>query len=184
MTMLSLGLTLFIIIHLIPAAQSLRKGLVAAMGENAYKGVFAMFSLVAMVLIVLGMGSAEFVEIYTPPVWGRHATGVLMLFALICLVSFKMKSSIRRITAHPMSWGIVLWAAGHLFSNGDMASLALFGSFLVYSIIAMISGNMRGAHASSEASSLTQNAVVIAVSLTATVVLVYFHAMFAGVALM
>ena len=39
-----------------------------------------------------------------------------------------------RITRHPFLWGVGLWAATHLVVNGDLASLILFGTFLVLAI--------------------------------------------------
>jgi len=40
-----------------------------------------------------------------------------------------------RVTRHPFLWGVALWAAGHLMVNGDLASLILFGSLLVLSVL-------------------------------------------------
>jgi len=39
-----------------------------------------------------------------------------------------------RITRHPFLWGVGLWAATHLVLNGDVASLILFGTFLVLAV--------------------------------------------------
>jgi uncharacterized membrane protein len=41
---------------------------------------------------------------------------------------------IQRVTRHPFLWGVALWAAFHLVANGDLASLVLFGGFLVLSL--------------------------------------------------
>src|SRR5258708_24505168 len=38
---------------------------------------------------------------------------------------------ILRVTRHPILWGIALWAAVHLISRGDTASLIFFGGFLL-----------------------------------------------------
>ena len=34
--------------------------------------------------------------------------------------------------AHPMLAALMIWAFAHLLTNGDLASVLLFGSFLVY----------------------------------------------------
>ena len=40
--------------------------------------------------------------------------------------------------------GIILWAIGDLFANGDLASLLLFGAFLAYAIVDLIAVIPRG----------------------------------------
>jgi len=41
---------------------------------------------------------------------------------------------ILRVTRHPILWGIALWAAVHLISRGDVASLIFFGGFLLLAV--------------------------------------------------
>jgi len=41
---------------------------------------------------------------------------------------------ILRVTRHPILWGIALWAAVHLISRGDTASLIFFGGFLLLAV--------------------------------------------------
>ena len=36
---------------------------------------------------------------------------------------------------HPMVLGVKLWAFAHLIANGTLASVVLFGSFLVWAIV-------------------------------------------------
>ena len=43
------------------------------------------------------------------------------------------------ITRHPMMWGIVSWAVGHLLARGDQASLLLFGGIAVLAIAGSVS---------------------------------------------
>ena len=38
---------------------------------------------------------------------------------------------------------VKVWAIGHLLINGDLASIILFGSFLAFAVLAMISANKR-----------------------------------------
>jgi uncharacterized membrane protein len=42
---------------------------------------------------------------------------------------------ILRVTRHPLLWGIALWAFAHLLANGDVASVLLFGTFLVLALL-------------------------------------------------
>ena len=41
----------------------------------------------------------------------------------------------RRITRHPVMWGMTLWAAIHIIANGDLASLLFFGGFLLTALL-------------------------------------------------
>jgi uncharacterized membrane protein len=43
-------------------------------------------------------------------------------------------TGILRITRHPFLWAVALWAAFHLATNGDAASVILFGTFLVLAV--------------------------------------------------
>jgi uncharacterized membrane protein len=36
-----------------------------------------------------------------------------------------------RITRHPIMWGIMLWAAAHLVTRGDLRAVVFFGGFLL-----------------------------------------------------
>ena len=183
MDILILGLVIFFAIHLLPSLTSMRASLKGKLGEKAYQGTFAVISFIGFGLILAGMSNAEFSPLYEPPGWGGLVTALLMLIALYCLISFKVKTSIRMITAHPMLWGIAAWATGHLLANGDKASVLLFGSFLTYSLFAMASGNRRGAKPAGEALALKNDAIVLAVALFVGLSLIAFHEGIAGVPL-
>lgn len=136
------GLLLFFLVHLLPVFGA-RAPLVSKLGELPYKGLFALLSLAGLVLIVMGKGQAQFVGIWNPPLFLKHVTMLLMLPAFILLVAAYVPSNIRRKVRHPMLLAVKLWATGHLLINGDLASMSLFGSFLAYGVIAMISANKR-----------------------------------------
>ena len=183
MELLAVGLILFFVMHLVPSATSLHSALKARLGENPFKGLFALVSFAGIALIVIGMGKAEFVSWYEPPSWGKHITALLMIISLYCLISMQVSTSIRIITAHPMLWGMVAWSAGHLLSNGDQASVVLFGSFLIYSLFAMASANRRGARPQGEALQLKTDGIVLMASSAIYTGLMFFHARYTGVSL-
>jgi uncharacterized membrane protein len=56
MTLLIVGVTIFIGTHLVPSAPALRDRLKDRVGGNAYRGLFALASLAGFVLLVMGMG--------------------------------------------------------------------------------------------------------------------------------
>ena len=150
MTTLIIGLAVFIGIHLVPTVPSFRDRLRSRLGATPYLILFSVLSLASFALIVIGYGEARGLaranpQLWVPPPWGRHATTALMLPALIPLVAAQVPSRIRDAVRHPMLLGIKLWALGHLFVRGDLASFLLFGSLLAYAIYDRISVKQRGA---------------------------------------
>src|SRR5262249_16411362 len=133
-----------------PTLPQLRSRLVGAIGAGAYSGLFALISLLALVLIVLGYGHMQGLgrgnpQLWEPRSWLRHVTMLLMVPALILLVAAYVPSRIRTHVRHPMLAAVMLWAFGHLLVNGDLASVLLFGSFLAYAVYDRISAGRRAA---------------------------------------
>ena len=182
MNWLILGLALLIGIHLVPAVPSLRRALVMRLGISPYKGLFALIALTGLTLIILGMSRAPFIPVWEPPFWGRSVVPLFMLPALILLVGAYLPGNIHRFTPHPMLWGVILWAVGHLFANGDAASLLLFGSLGLYSFFAIWSANRRGAARATVTLTMDRDLIVIGVGLVLYIALVFLHSTLFGVA--
>ncbi|MGB7286346.1 MAG: NnrU family protein [Salaquimonas sp.] len=131
------GLIMFHGLHSVRMiAPDWREAQIASMGEGKWKGLYSLLSIVALVLLIYGYSVARqsFTLVYFPPTWGLHPALVLMLLAFV-LMTFNMRSSrFRRIVHHPFLAAIVLWSVAHLLVNGDLASVLLFGSFLVWAI--------------------------------------------------
>jgi len=147
MYVLIAGLVLFFAPHsLRMTAPGLRDARIAAMGLNAWKGVHTGMSLVGLGLIVWGwiLFRADAPEVYTPFDWGRHVTYLLVLIAFILFaVPANSVGRIRATIRHPMLIATICWSTGHLLANGDLASVLVFGSFLVYSAINLIAVQFR-----------------------------------------
>jgi len=147
MEMLIAGLFCFFLIHLIPSFPQSRQYLIDRVGGGVYKVGFSLISLIGLVLIVYGLKAASFEPVYEPPSWGRQVNMLMMLPALYLFFSTSLgpaPSSAKVFSAHPMNWGVVVWSVGHLLANGDKAHVLLFGSFLVFSVISIVTGNARG----------------------------------------
>jgi len=183
METLILGLVIFFSIHLLPSVPVARNALFLKLGEMGYKGLFALVSFVGLYFIVTGKGAAPMISVWNPPKWSYVITNVSMMAALYLIVAMNMKSNLKRFTAHPMLWGITCWSAGHLLTNGDRASIILFGSFLVYSLFGMYSANRRGARPKGNRVSFRYDAMILVVAAVLYVVLANFHAWFTGVTL-
>jgi uncharacterized membrane protein len=130
-----LGLAVFIGSHVFVTLRPQRAALIARLGEGPYKGLFALVSLVAIVLI--GYGFARYradgwIDIWYPPPWTRHVTEALVWPAIIFIVAAYIPGHIRRVLKHPMLVGVKLWAVAHLIANGDLGSIILFGSIILW----------------------------------------------------
>jgi len=150
MMVLTVGLILFLGIHLLPTQPELRDGLRARIGVNAYRAIFSLLSLAGVIVIVLGYHKLQLHPgknpvLWEPPFWTRHIAVGLMLPAMILLVAALIPSRIRTATRHPMLAAIKIWALAHLIANGDLGSILLFGSFLAFAIYDRISVKKRGA---------------------------------------
>jgi len=178
-----LGLAVFFAIHLLPSVPTLRNALFAKLGEMPYKGIYALISFAGLYFIVTGKSEAEYIDIWEPATWSYVVTNVSMIIALYCIVAMHMQSNLKRFTAHPMLWGITFWSCGHLFTNGDKASIVLFSSFLAYALFAMYSANRRGAKPLSKRISFRYDAMIAVISTVVYVVLANLHPYFTGMEL-
>jgi uncharacterized membrane protein len=145
MILLIIGLVLFLAIHLVPAAPAIRAGVVARIGEPAYKLGFAALALLAVVLLAIGMGEAEYVPVWNPPALGRDVAPALMAVSVLLVLSAYMPNNLRRLVRHPMLWGVVAWSVAHLLVAGHLAAILLFGGLGAYAVFAIVSQTLRGA---------------------------------------
>ncbi|MFT5112999.1 MAG: putative membrane protein [Parasphingorhabdus sp.] len=175
MSILVTGLIIFFLIHAVPMFPAMKGGVKSRLGENGYKGLFSVISLLSLGLIIWGKSVAPFEPVWQEPLLPRTVSYLLVLMAFILLPAANMPTNIKRFTRHPMLWGIVCWALAHLNVNGDKASILLFGGFLVYSIVAMISSNARGATYSQQVQPVKKDIVVVVAGITVYAVVFYFH---------
>ena len=147
MTLLILGLVIFLGSHSVRIfAESWRGARIAAMGLNAWKGVYSVVSILGFVLIVWGYGVARGapVILFSPPVWTKHVAALLTIPAFILLVAAYVPGTrIKRAVGHPMVAGVKVWAFAHLLANGTLADVVLFGAFLVWAIVDYIAARRR-----------------------------------------
>lgn len=146
MTMLVLGLVLFLGIHLVPAVPSLRRTVAAGLGENRYKRAFTIVSFLGLILIVVGyMRAPSEPYVFAPFVGAIHAAPLVMPVSFVLLAAANMKTRIRASLKHPMLIGVGLWALVHLLANGELKATVLFGSFLAYAVLDFLSAASRHA---------------------------------------
>lgn len=179
MGLLLTGLLLFFGVHAVPMLGGGRTALVARLGEPFYKGLFSIVSIAGLALILLGFSRSPVIPLWLPPHWSHGLALLVMPVAFVLLVAAYIPGNIRRITRHPMLAGVLLWAVAHLSANGDLASLLLFGSFALYSVIDMLSASYRAATARSVSGSYSRSiymdAITIVVGLALFWVVWQFH---------
>ena len=151
MTVLILGLLLFLGAHSVRIfAEPWRTAQVARLGEQRWKALFGVVSLAGLALIVWGYGMArqDPLWLWQPPFWMRHLTSLLALPAFVLLAAaYAPPNRLRAAIGHPMVVGVKLWAFAHLLSNGQLADLLLFGSFLAWAILDFRAARRRDAAA-------------------------------------
>jgi uncharacterized membrane protein len=128
-------------------AREWRAGLIAKIGEGPYKGLYSLVSLAGLVLIIIGYGQyrqAGYIPVWDPPVWTRHIALPLVWIAFVLFPAAYLPGRIKALAKHPMMASVKIWAVAHLLANGDLGSILLFGSFLIWAIIARISVKYRG----------------------------------------
>jgi uncharacterized membrane protein len=142
LSVMILGLVLFIGVHLLTTQRGLRARFVVSMGEGGYKGFYSLVSLAGLGLMVWGFAhyrSAGMINVWHPPVAFRHITEALMLPAVILVAASYIRGRIYATLKHPMLAGVKLWAAAHLLANDDLGSIILFGAFLAWAVFDRIS---------------------------------------------
>ncbi|HSP48677.1 MAG TPA: NnrU family protein [Pseudolabrys sp.] len=183
---LVLGLAVFFATHIFVTFRDARAAAMARLGQNGYRGVFALVSIVGLALIVWGYGeyhAHELIQIWAPPTFMRHITEGLMLFAVIFFTAAFIPSHIKAKLKHPMLASVKTWALAHLLSNGDLGSILLFGSFLAWGVYARIAAKRRGdAGTTSAPTGWTNDAIVVVLGIVIYLALGYaFHPMVIGV---
>lgn len=141
------GLLLFMSAHTVRiVADDWRGAMIARLGEFGWKGVVSLPSLLGFGLIVWGysLARAEPILLWSPAVGMRYLATLLMLPAFVLLLApYVPGNRIKTAVGQPMVAGTALWALAHLLTNGTLADLLLFGSFLVWAVISFQASRQR-----------------------------------------
>lgn len=146
MSLLIFGLVIFLGVHSVAiVAPAWRDAQLARIGEPAWKGVFAVLSLVGFALLVYGYGQARQapVVLYTPPTWTRHLALLLMLPVFPLFFATYLPGRIKTAAKHPTLLATKLWAVAHLLANGNAGDVLLFGAFLAWAVADRIAAKRR-----------------------------------------
>ena len=188
MTILILGLIIFLGMHSIRIyADERRTALRARIGEQAWKGAYALVSLTGFALVIWGFGLARQAPlvVWSPPTAMRHIAALLTAISFVFLAAtYVPRNRIKVRLHHPMLLGVKVWALAHLLANGTLADMVLFGSFLVWAILCFRAarGRDRAAGTQYPAGTMAGTLATVAVGLLAWAVFaLWLHALLIGV---
>ncbi|MBS8226446.1 NnrU family protein [Vannielia litorea] len=151
----ALALVVFIASHFLPRLGGLRERLIAALGRRAYFSLYGLLSTALLVWLVSAAVRAPYVELWPQLPWARWVPNIAMPLA-VCLVTCGIglrqpytlggrrgvaldpaQPGFAAISRHPLFLALALWAGAHLFPNGDLAMVLLFGSFTLMALLAI-----------------------------------------------
>ena len=153
MSLLIVAALVWIAIHIGIAGTRVRDAIAARIGDNPFRGLFSLLSILAIVFLVRAWSRSETTPLWTAPEWLRWVLVAVMLVAFVLFVAsvstpnptmvgpqgtaVRPPRGIQRVTRHPMLWSFALWAAVHIIGNGDSAAIVFFGAFLVTALAGM-----------------------------------------------
>jgi uncharacterized membrane protein len=188
MLLLVVGLILFLGLHSLRVfGEGWRERFIAQRGENTFKGLYSVVSLLGFVLLIWGYGLArqQPTVLWVPPVAMKHIAALLTLMAFVMLAApYVPGNAIKAKLRHPMMLGTKVWALAHLLSNGTLADVLLFGGFLLWAVIAFRAARQRDRAEGKQylAGSLVPTVITVVVGVAAWVVFaLWLHGWLIGV---
>jgi uncharacterized membrane protein len=149
-----IAMAIFMASHRIPALFGAKSRLVAALGERGYTALFSLFSTVLLFWVIWAAGRAPVVVLWDQTSAARWAVNIVMPFAILLVVfgtaapnpfAFEGRKTgfdpdrpgIAGVTRQPLLWALLLWSVAHIWANGELAHVLLFGVFAVFSAVGM-----------------------------------------------
>ena len=188
MSILILGLVLFIGIHAFTTLRGPRAAMIGRLGEGPYKGLYSVVAGIGLVLIIWGFSRYRadgYIQVWDPPFAVFHPIALVLLwFAMVALAAaYAPPSRIKALLRHPMLVAVKVWALSHLLVNGDLGSMLLFGGLLAWAIYDRIAVKRRGDGGAPPVASFGRNdLIVVLIGTVAYVALMGLHDTLIGVA--
>ncbi len=182
MILLILGLTLCIGAHAAFSGEYGRR-LAHSHGRPRLLAAMTVSMLTGGALVIAGKSNAAFIQIWVPPFPLRDCTHLLMISAcLVFAAGLLPDSHTRALVRHPLLIGLALAGSAHLLSNGDLASMLLFGVPSVWALLQVIVRE-RKSQVAPVAPALQWDAAAILLGMIAYGALLVFHGPLFGFAL-
>lgn len=185
MFILILGLVILLAGHSVQMTPALHASLQQKFGRNIYRGLYSVVAVIGVALVIDGFGRYRadgMIPVWDPPTGMKHLNLLLMLFAFIALIASQLpRGYIKARLKHPMLVGLKAWAFGHLLANGDLGSIILFGSILVWAVVNRISFRWRPVGAEPPAPRVFGDVLAVGLGVIAYVAMLYLHPLLIGV---
>lgn len=150
----ALAWTAFVGTHFVPTRPAIRSRLIEALGRRAWFSVYGLISLLVTAWVIAAASWAPYVELWPQLPWTRWVPNLVMPVAiLLTVLGLPARTTTlggpriprldptrpgdAALTRHPLLWALALWALSHLFPNGDLAHVILFGGFALMALAAM-----------------------------------------------
>ena len=150
----------FLLTHFVPTRPRLRGRLIAALGRRAWFSLYGLVSLAVTAWLIWAAGRAPFWEIWPQLPWMRWVPNLVLPVAVALAVlglpartatlggpraprPLEGPPGIAAVTRHPLLWALALWSLSHLFPNGDLAHVLLFGGFAALAFAGMAAFDAR-----------------------------------------
>ncbi|MGB0799802.1 MAG: NnrU family protein [Planktomarina sp.] len=150
----------------------------ARLGKASY-AVSALIIVSAVVVIVMGYRSADFIPVWYPPTFFTHINNLLMVFALYTyFATATPKGTVWLVgnLRNPQLTGFKIWAAAHLLVNGDLASIVLFGGLMAWAVVEVILIKRQGEKFDRTKAKVTSRLGHLAIVVVALVIIIAIHA--------
>lgn len=146
----------FLLSHALPVRPGVKARLVRWLGTGGFGLAYGAVSLAALGWLIVAAGRAPFVPLWDGATWHRpFAQGAMLaaclLIALAALapnpLSFggwrndrfdPARPGVAGLVRHPWLAALVLWSAGHLPANGDLAQALMFAGFAGFAVLGMV----------------------------------------------
>lgn len=171
MSLLVIGIALWALAHLF---KRLAPDARAKLG-NPGRGIATVLILASLVFIILGYRSAPFVTVWTPPAFMVHINNLLMLIAVFVFGMSQTTGRLRGKMRHPQLTAVKIWAVAHLLVNGDLASIILFGSMLVWAVVEVIVINRSSEWIRPEPGEAKRDIILVVITLVMFAIITAIH---------
>jgi uncharacterized membrane protein len=148
---LILATVAFVGAHIVLSSKLIRDPLAKRIGERPFIAVYSVLVALPFAWMIAAYIAAPYLELWSAPTSIKHITlSVMILASILAVASISPNNpavagapvpkledgpkGIFRITRHPFTWAVALWAITHLMANGDAAAVILFGGLAVLAI--------------------------------------------------
>ncbi|SMX50800.1 NnrU family protein [Maliponia aquimaris] len=145
----------FFLSHSLPLRPPVRAALRARLGRRGFGLAYSALSLAVLAWLIGAAARAPHVPLWDWAPW-QNVVVIAVMLAVCLLLALALgrpnplsfggawndrfdptRPGIVRWTRHPVLTALALWSAAHLLANGDLAHVALFGTFAGFSLLGM-----------------------------------------------